>query len=122
MGMKGELQKMYHSAEHPQLGIGVNLEHPRSLRDAVSAERKIMKIRCDFKEKYLPSNYFTGLPQWFSRKEYAYNAEDSGDMGLIPGSEGPLEEGMKTHSSILAWRFLWTKEPDGLWSIKSQRV
>ena len=52
MGMKGELQKMYHSAEHPQLGIGVNLEHPRSLRDAVSAERKIMKIRCDFKEKY----------------------------------------------------------------------
>ena len=34
--------------------------------------------------------------------------------------EGPLEEGMTTHSSILAWRFLWTKEPDGIWSTKSQ--
>ena len=59
---------MYHSAEHPQLGIGVNLEHPRSLRDAVSAERKIMKIRCDFKEKYriIAINLFVkGIkPEW----------------------------------------------------------
>ena len=29
---------------------------------------------------------------------------------------------MKTHSSILAWKILWTKEPDGLHSIKLQRV
>lgn len=56
MGMKGELQKMDHTDEHPRLGSGVNLENPRLLRDAVSAERKIMKIHCDFKEKYLPSN------------------------------------------------------------------
>ena len=27
--------------------------------------------------------------------------------------EDPLEEGMATHSSILAWRILWTKEPGG---------
>ena len=27
-----------------------------------------------------------------------------GDLGLIPGWEDPLEEGMATHSSILAWR------------------
>ena len=28
--------------------------------------------------------------------------------------EDPLEEGMATHSSILAWRILWTEEPGGL--------
>ena len=32
-------------------------------------------------------------------------------QGLIPGWEDPLEKGMATHSSILAWRILWTKEP-----------
>ena len=30
------------------------------------------------------------------------------------GQKGPLEEEMATHSSILAWRIPWTKEPGGL--------
>ena len=38
------------------------------------------------------------------------------------GLEVPLEEGMTTHSSILAWRIPWTEEPNRLWSIGSQRV
>ena len=38
------------------------------------------------------------------------------------GLEDPLEEGMVTHSSILAWRISWTEEPGGLQSIGSQRV
>ena len=38
------------------------------------------------------------------------------------GWEDPLEEGMATHSSILAWRIPWTEEPGGLQSIGSQRV
>ena len=33
------------------------------------------------------------------------------------GQEDPLEEGMATHSSSLAWRIPWTKEPGGLQSI-----
>ena len=33
------------------------------------------------------------------------------------GWEDPLEEGMATHSSILAWRIPWTEEPGGLQSI-----
>ena len=37
------------------------------------------------------------------------------------GLEDPLEEGMATHSSILAWRIKWTKEPGGLEVIGSQR-
>ena len=28
--------------------------------------------------------------------------------------EDPLEKGMATHSSVLAWEILWTKEPGGL--------
>ena len=36
--------------------------------------------------------------------------------------EDSLEEGMATHSSILAWRIPWTKELGGLQSMGSQRV
>ena len=38
------------------------------------------------------------------------------------GWEDPLEEGMATHSSILAWRIPWTEQPGGLQSMGSQRV
>ena len=37
------------------------------------------------------------------------------------GGEEPLEEGMTTHSSILAWRIPWTEEPGGLQSMGLQR-
>ena len=45
---------------------------------------------------------------------------NAGDLGSIPGSEDPLEEGMATHSSILAWRIQWTEEPGGLQSMELQ--
>ena len=38
------------------------------------------------------------------------------------GQEGPLEEGMATHSNIVAWRMPRTEEAGGLQSIGSQRV
>ena len=38
------------------------------------------------------------------------------------GQEDPLEEGMATHCSILAWRIPWTEELGGLQSLGSQRV
>jgi len=38
------------------------------------------------------------------------------------GWEDPLEEGMATHSSVLAWRIPWREEPGGLQSIGLQRV
>ena len=38
------------------------------------------------------------------------------------GWEDPLEEGMATHSSILAWRIPWTEEPGGLQFMGLQRV
>ena len=41
-------------------------------------------------------------------------------MGFT-GREDPLEKGMATHSSILAWRIPWTEEPGGLQSMRLQR-
>ena len=38
------------------------------------------------------------------------------------GWKDPLEEGMATHSSLLAWRIPWTEEPGRLQSIGLQRV
>ena len=47
---------------------------------------------------------------------------NAGDLGSVPGQEDPLEKGMATHSSILAWEIPWTEVPAGLQSIGSQRV
>ena len=61
-------------------------------------------------------------------KNLPANAGDVRDTGLIPrwgrslGGEDPLEKGMATHSSILAWRISWTEEPGELRFIRSQRV
>ena len=38
------------------------------------------------------------------------------------GQEDSLEEGMATHSSILAWDIPWTEEPGGLQSMGSKRL
>ena len=37
------------------------------------------------------------------------------------GQEDPLEKGIATYSSILAWRIPWTEEPGGLQSMVLQR-
>ena len=58
-----------------------------------------------------------GLPGGSVGKESACNV---GDLGLY--WEDPLEEGMATHSSILAWEILWTEEPGWLQSMGSQKV
>ena len=38
------------------------------------------------------------------------------------GWEDPLEKGMATHASILAWKIPWTEEPGGLQSMKLERI
>ena len=38
------------------------------------------------------------------------------------GQEDPLEKGMATHSSILAWRIPWIEDPGGLQSVGWHRV
>ena len=55
-------------------------------------------------------------------KNLLANAGDERDMVPSLGPEDPLEEGMATHSSILAWTISWTEEPRGVQSIRLQRV
>ena len=63
-----------------------------------------------------------GLSRWhLVAKNPPASTGDKRDVGSIPGQEDPLEEGMATHSSILAWRIPWTEEPGGLQSIGSQK-
>ena len=52
-----------------------------------------------------------GFPGDADGKESTCNA---GDLGWSLGWEDPLEEGMATHSGILAWRIPWTEEHGGL--------
>ena len=42
-------------------------------------------------------------------KNLPVNGGDTGDVDSVPGSGRSLEEGMATHSSILAWRIPWTE-------------
>ena len=60
-----------------------------------------------------------GLPWWLSGKEFTCSAWDTVQS---LSQEDALEEGMATHSSILAWRIPWSKGPGGLQSIGSQGV
>ena len=71
---------------------------------------------------YLKYTSFTcqGLPRWLSSNEFAYNALEAWVRSL--GCDDPPEEGMTTHSDILAWRIPWTEEPGGLQNMGSQRV
>ena len=49
-------------------------------------------------------------------KNLPANTRDLRDAGSILGHDKPLEEGMETHASVLAWEILWTEEPGGLQS------
>ena len=55
-------------------------------------------------------------------KNLPTNAGDAGDAGFILGLGRSPEEGMTTHSGILAWEIAWTQEPGRLQSMGSQRV
>ena len=71
------------------------------------------------RDSILDTHRKKGFPGGSDGKESACKA---GDPGLIPGSGRSPEEGMATHSSILAWRMPWTEEPGGLKFMELQRV
>ena len=63
------------------------------------------------------------LPSWASLVAQVKNPPAMREMRVRSlGGEDPLEEGMATHSSILAWRIPWTEEPGGLQSAGSQSL
>ena len=55
-------------------------------------------------------------------KNLPANAGDERDVGSILGLEDPLEKGMATCSSILAWEIPWTEESGRLQSMGYRRV
>ena len=61
-----------------------------------------------------------GLPQWSSGKESLPMQETKETQVPSLCREDPLEEGMETHASILAWEIPWTEESGGLQSIGLQ--
>ena len=66
--------------------------------------------------KFVHARDGEGFPGGSDGEESVGNARD---LGSIAGWEDPLEEGMATHSSVLAWRIPWTEEPGGLQSMES---
>ena len=77
-------------------------------------------LRC----RQIPHHWATraGFPGGASGKEPACQCRRHEMQVRSLGREGPLEEGMATHSSILAWSIPWTEKPGGLQSTGSQRV
>jgi len=61
-----------------------------------------------------------GLPWWLRQLINSPAMQET--QVQLQGQEDPLEKGMTTHSSILAWKIPWTEEPGGLQSTGSQRV
>ena len=59
-----------------------------------------------------------GFPGDSASEEYAMQQTQVQSLGW----EDPLEKGMVTHSSILAWRIPWTEEPGGLQSTGLQEL
>ena len=64
-----------------------------------------------------------GFPGGTSGKELTCQCKKHKRRGFDPWvGKIPLEKGMATYSSILAWKIPWTEEPGGLQSIVSHRV
>ena len=73
-------------------------------------------MSADFQGNSFPT---WGFPGGSDDEESACNA---GGQVRSLGWDDPLEKGMATHSSLLAWRVPWTEKPGGLQSMVSQRV
>ena len=89
---------------------------------------KWLRTEIDYNiDKYKRENALCYITHWAFQvalvvKNPPANAGDIRDVDLTLGREYPLEEGMATHTSILAWRIPWTEEPGGLQSIGLHRV
>ena len=70
--------------------------------------------------KYMDGHLLFGLPWWLRWQKNLPTMQETQVQSL--GWEDPLEKGVSTHSSVLAWRLPGTEEPGGLQSIWSQRV
>ena len=63
--------------------------------------------------------HWSQVAQWLKNPPAMLEIQETQVQPL--GRKDPLEKGMATHSSIIAWRMPWTEEPSGLQSTGSQR-
>ena len=96
---------------------GIEPRSPTLLADALPTE--ICEKSHIFSDKVFGK---LGFPGGASGKEPARQCRRQRDSVQSLGREDPLEDGMATHSSILAWRIPGIEEPGGLQSMGSQRV
>ena len=92
------------------MGIILSLEYRFSVNDYKSLRENNRLL------------YIMGFPDGARGKETACQWGKHETWVQSLGWEDSLEEGMATHSSILAWRIPWMEEFGGLWFIQSQRV
>ena len=78
---------------------------PRKGNSGKGVQNAILK---SFKEASLVAQVVKNLPAMLETQVQSLGQED------------PLEKGMATHSSIVAWRIPWAEEPDGLQSLGSK--
>ena len=90
--------------ETEKAGLKLNIQKTK-----IMASRPITSQQIDGETMERVTDFiFLGFPDSSVGKEPASSAGDVRDVGLMPGSarKVPLEKGMATHSSILAWRIL----------------
>ena len=108
----------------------------QSILKKISPEYSLEGLMRKLKLQYFGHLMWRGFPGFSDGKESACNAGDLGSMpglGSPPwegngnplwflGYEDPMEKGLATPSSILAWKIPWTEEPGGLQSTDLPRV
>ena len=72
------------------------------------------KRHCNIREKLGSHTMGLSLLKFSNGTVVKSPLANAGDLVQSLGQADPLEEEMATHSSILAWRILWTEEPGGL--------
>ena len=82
---------------------------PKERSASYSAGGIVINVKCSYRA-YLVAQLVKNLPAM--QKTWIQSL----------GQEYPLEEGLATHSSILAWRIPWTEKPGGKQSIGPHRV
>ena len=111
---------------HTKTGKGKHRNQPHSTLKLILVFTSHLIRQMGFPRSFcfLVFFFFFGprLPRWCSGKEPTCQCRRHETQVLSLGQEDPLEEGMATHCSILAWRIPWTEEPGGLLSTGSQRV
>ena len=110
------------SYPHPQIHEGCNTFFFETQIRSQSFWRQFFWIMSGSHLNWRSLGISVGFPSGSDGKDSDYSA---GELGSIPGVRGrgdPMDKGMVSHSSILAWRISWTEEPGGQQSMGSQRV